>query len=38
MEREEMIEKMVKKLEKADITMVRIVYHFAMSVLRQAKR
>jgi|GEM_PF-1879770 len=35
MGKEEMIERLVKKLRAADITMVRIVYHFAVSVLRQ---
>lgn len=35
MEKDEMIERLVKKLRAANITMVRIVYHFAVSVLRQ---
>lgn len=35
MDKNMMIERLVQKLKEADITMVRIVYHFAVSVLRQ---
>lgn len=35
MGKQDMIHRITDMLEKADITMVRIVYHFAVSVLRQ---
>jgi hypothetical protein len=38
MGKQEMIDRIADMLGKADITMVRIVYHFAVSVLRKAKR
>lgn len=38
MGKQDMIDRIADMLGKADITMVRIVYHFAVSVLRKAKR